>query len=80
MKILKENLHPQKIRIKIYFYLYMDIIKTIITILVLSVIFVVFKNIMTFLNIETSKYIFFLTWFIALCVFFYILPEYNYFS
>ena len=56
-----------------------SLIKTIITILVLSVIFVVFQNIMKFLNIETSKYIFILTWFIALCIFFYILPEYNYF-
>lgn len=57
-----------------------SIIKTIITILVLSVIFVVFQSIMKFLNIERSKYIFFLTWFIALCIFFYILPEYDYFS
>jgi|LauGreSBDMM110SN_4_FD.fasta_scaffold55345_2 hypothetical protein len=56
-----------------------SLIKTIITILVLSVIFVVFQNIMKFLNIETSKYIFILTWFIALCIFFYILPEYEYF-
>jgi hypothetical protein len=57
-----------------------SIIKTIITILVLSVIFVVFQSIMKFLNIERSKYIFFLTWFIALCIFFYILPEYEYFT
>lgn len=56
-----------------------SLIKTIITILVLSVIFVVFQNIMKFLNIETSKYMFILTWFIALCIFFYILPEYEYF-
>jgi hypothetical protein len=56
-----------------------SLIRTIITILVLSVIFVVFQSIMKFLNIETSKYIFFLTWFIALCIFFYILPEYEYF-
>lgn len=56
-----------------------SLIRTIITILVLSVIFVVFQNIMKFLNIETSKYIFILTWFIALCIFFYILPEYEYF-
>lgn len=56
-----------------------SLIRTIITILVLSVIFVVFQNIMKFLNVETSKYIFFLTWFIALCIFFYILPEYEYF-
>jgi hypothetical protein len=56
-----------------------SLIRTIITILVLYVIFVVFQSIMKFLNIETSKYIFFLTWFIALCIFFYILPEYEYF-
>ena len=56
-----------------------SIIKTVITILVFSVIIVVFTNIMKFLNIETSKYVFLLTWFTALFIFFYILPEYNYF-
>ena len=78
---IKRKFSSAKNQNKIYFYLYMDrsLIKTIITILVLSVIFVVFQNIMKFLNIETSKYIFILTWFIALCIFFYILPEYEYF-
>ena len=57
-----------------------NIVTTIITIFVLCVIFIVIKNIMDFLNIENSTYIFFLAWFIALSVFYFILPEYDYFN
>jgi hypothetical protein len=88
MKILNENLRLYSLKYKIVL-LYMsfdftknkkNIVTTIISIFVLCVIFIVIKNIMDFLNIENSKYIFFLTWFIALSIFYFILPDYNYFT
>lgn len=88
MKILKENLRLYSLKYKIVLlYMPFDLIKnkknivtTIITIFVLCVIFIVIKNIMDFLNIENSKYIFFLTWFLALSIFYFILPDYDYFN
>ncbi len=60
--------------------MYMNILKTFISFIAIIALLIVFHGIMSFLAIEISSYLIFLVWFIALILFYYILPsDYRFF-
>ena len=55
----------------------MSLVRSMINLLAIITIIVVFQAIMNFLNIELSSYLIYFIWFIALILFYYILPSKN---
>jgi len=60
--------------------MYMSLIKSFVNFVAIIALFIVFQGIMSFLAIDISSYLIFLAWFIALILFYYILPsDYKFF-
>ncbi len=53
----------------------MSLLKVIINGLTVIAMLVIFQSIMTFLNIDIHSYLMYLIWFIAIIIFYYILPS-----
>jgi hypothetical protein len=53
----------------------MSFYRGLINLLTIIAMFVIFQSIMTFFNIDVSNYIMYLAWFIALLLFYFILPN-----
>jgi hypothetical protein len=53
----------------------MSFYRGLINVLTIIAMFVIFQSIMTFFNISISNYIMYLAWFIALLLFYFILPN-----
>ena len=53
----------------------MSFYRGLINLLSIIAMFVIFQSIMTFFNIDVSNYIMYLAWFIALLLFYFILPN-----
>lgn len=59
----------------------MSFYRGLINLLTIIAMFVIFQSIMTFFNIDVSNYIMYLAWFIALLLFYFILPNsYKFFN
>jgi len=59
----------------------MSLLSIIVNTLTIIAMFVIFQSIMTFLNIDIHSYLMYLLWFIAIVIFYYILPDnYNFFK
>ncbi len=53
----------------------MSLLKVIVNGLTVIAMLVIFQSIMTFLNIDIHSYLMYLIWFIAIIIFYYILPS-----
>lgn len=53
----------------------MSLLKVIVNGLTIIAMLVIFQSIMTFLNIDIHSYLMYLIWFIAIIIFYYILPS-----
>lgn len=59
----------------------MSFYRGLINVLTIIAMLVIFQSIMTFFNIDVSNYIMYLAWFIALILFYFILPNsYKFFN
>lgn len=52
----------------------MTLLRIIVNTLTIIAMFVIFQSIMTFLNIDIHSYLIYLIWFIAILIFYYVLP------